>query len=58
MIGGIDAAADIGGDQAERGADDAGDQRRADADAEDDAQAVEDAGQHVAALVVGAEPDR
>ena len=53
--GGIGAAADIGGDQAERGADDAGDERGADTDAEGDAQAVEDAGEHVAALVVGAE---
>ena len=52
---GVGAAADIGGEQPERRADDAGDDRGADADAEGDAQAVEDAGQHVAALVVGAE---
>ena len=55
---GVGAAAEEGREQAQRGADDRGEQGGSDADAEADAQAVEHAGEHVAALVVGAKPDR
>ncbi len=54
----VDAAAEIGRRQADRGADQHGDHGAHHADAERDAQAVEDAREHVAALVVGAEPER
>ena len=50
-------ATGIGREQAERGADDTGQQRRSRADGQGDAKPVHDAGQHVPPLVVGAEPE-
>ncbi len=53
---GLDTAADIGGDEAEGATDDERKDRAGGTDAEAGAQPVEDRRQHVAALIVGAEP--
>ncbi len=54
----VDGAAEIAGDQAEHDAERAGEQHAEHADRERNAQAIEDRGKHVAALLVGAEQER
>ena len=52
----VDGAAEVARDQAERGAEDRAEQRRQRRDDQDVARADDDAREHVAAELVGAEP--
>ncbi|MEY9701707.1 hypothetical protein ABIE71_004450 [Bradyrhizobium diazoefficiens] len=58
MITAVDRAAEIAGHQAERDAERTGEDHAGHADGERDTHAVEDGGEHVAALLVGAEQER